>query len=170
MLPKSYIIFKWSVYALATLGFFFLQYLVLDQIEVQGLTPFLYPILPAVLASYEGLRRGSVFGLVLGLVCDLLLVTPFYGFFTVTFTLIALFAGLIGENLLSPGFLCGLSVSGMALLLNSAMRILTELIDGSGHALLLMQIALGETLLSLPALLLVLPLYRWIHKRCAADY
>ena len=170
MLPKSYLIFKWSVYALATLGLFFLQYLILNQISAQGITPFLYPILPAVLASYEGLRRGSVFGLVLGLVCDLLLTPPFYGFFTITFTLIALLAGLIGENLLSPGFFCGLSVSRMALLLNGALRILLELLGGSGHTLLLIQIALGETLLSLPALVLILPLYRWIHKRCAADY
>ena len=66
MLPKSYIVFKWTVYGLATIALFAFQYLVLDQITVWGLTPFLYPMLPAVAASYEGLRRGSGFALVLG--------------------------------------------------------------------------------------------------------
>ena len=71
MMPKSYLVFKWTVYSLATLGLFALQYLVLSHIQVLGLSPFLYPILPAVAASYEGLRRGSVFALVVGVVCDL---------------------------------------------------------------------------------------------------
>ena len=51
MLPKSYIVFKWTVYGLATIALFAFQYLVLDQITVWGLTPFLYPMLPAVAAS-----------------------------------------------------------------------------------------------------------------------
>lgn len=170
MLPKSYVIFKWSVFALATLLLFFLQYLVLNQISLQSVTPFIYPMLPAVLASYEGLRRGSVFGLVLGLICDLLLPAPFYGFFTITFTLIALFAGLIGENLLSPGFLCSLSVSGMAMLLTGALRIVIALLSGDADVSLLLQLLGGETLLSLPALVVISPLYRVIHRRCAVDY
>ena len=82
MQPKSYTVFKWAVYALATLLFFALQGLVLDHVRVWGLTPFLYPILPAVEAMYEGPRRGPVFGLCLGVVCDLLLPAPFSGFFT----------------------------------------------------------------------------------------
>ena len=48
--PKSYLIFKWIVYALATLLMLAFQSLVLSQIRVMGLTPFLYPVLPAVAA------------------------------------------------------------------------------------------------------------------------
>ena len=76
MMPKSYLVFKWTVYSLATLLLFALQYLVLDHIQVWGLTPFLYPMLPAVAASFEGLRRGSTFALAVGVVCDLLLPGP----------------------------------------------------------------------------------------------
>ena len=65
-MPKSYIFRKWAVYGLGTLALFALQYLVLNHIEVWGVRPFLYPMLPAVVSSYEGLRRGSVFSLVLG--------------------------------------------------------------------------------------------------------
>lgn len=170
MLPKSYIVFKWTVYGLATIALFAFQYLVLDQITVWGLTPFLYPMLPAVSASYEGLRRGSVFALVLGVVCDLLVVGPFDGFYTLAFTLAGVIAALIGENLLSPGFLCALVVSVLSLLLTAGLRILFAWLSGGEDFLLMGEIALGETLLTLPAVVVVFPLYRWVHKRCTVEY
>jgi len=169
-LPKSYIVRKWAVFALGTLALFALQYLLLDRVALWGLRPFLYPMLPAVLSSYEGMRRGSVFSLALGVVCDLLLVGPFDGFFTLIFTVIGVGSGLIGEHLLPPGWLCGLSVSAMALLLTGLCRILVQLFRGGEHLLLMGRIAVVEALLSLPALLVVLPLYRLIHRRCAVDY
>lgn len=170
MLPKSYLILKWTVYTLATFLLSCLQYLVLGRVRVLGLTPFLYPVLPAVVASYEGPRRGAVFALVLGLICDQLVIGPFEGFYTLVFTFLALLSALIAENLLSPGFLCALTVSAMAMLLTNAGRILAELLKGNTHLILMGRIAAGETLITLPALLVVLPLYRLIHLRCAADY
>ena len=98
MQPKSYTVFKWAVYALATLLFFALQGLVLDHVRVWGLTPFLYPILPAVEAMYEGPRRGPVFALVMGLFCDILIWGPFEGFYALSFTIIALISAVIGEK------------------------------------------------------------------------
>ncbi len=170
MLPKSYLIAKWSVYALATLALFALQRLLLNQLRLWGVTPFLYPMLPAVLASYEGLRRGGVFSLALGVVCDLLLPGPFMGYFTIIFTLVGLLAGLIGEKLLSPGPLCGLGVAAMGLLVTGFGRVAVQLLTGGGYPGLMARVALLETLVSLPALIAVLPLYSVIHRRCAADY
>ena len=170
MLPKSYLVFKWLVYAAATLLLFALQSLVLNHVHVLGLTPFLYPMLPAVAAMYEGRRRGPVFALVLGVVCDTMLHGPFPGFFTIVFPLIALFAAVVGENFLSPGFFCGLFVSAAALLGTGGMRILVQILSGGGYLTLMARITAGETLLTLPALLAVMPLYRAIHRRCASDY
>ena len=170
MMPKSYLVFKWTVYSLATLALFALQYLVLDNIQVLGLTPFLYPVLPAVAASYEGLRRGSVFALAVGLVCDLLLPGPFEGLYATAFTLAALNAALIAENLLSPGFLCGLAVSAVSLGITAGMRLAVQFLSGDGYLGLMSRMALGETLITLPAILVVVPVYRLIHDRCASDY
>lgn len=170
MMPKSYLVFKWTVYSLATLALFALQYLVLDNIQVLGLTPFLYPVLPAVAASYEGLRRGSVFALAVGLVCDLLLPGPFEGFFAIAFTLAALIAALIAENLLSPGFLCGLAVSAVSLAVTAGMRLAVQFLSGGGYLGLMSRMTLVETLITLPAILVVVPVYRLIHDRCASDY
>lgn len=170
MLPKSYIIAKWTAYSLATLLLFALQHLILNHIEILGATPFLYPMLPALVASYEGLRRGCVFSLVLGVVCDLLIVGPFDGFFTVIFTLIGIFAALIGENVFSPGWLCGVVVSLMGLGMTVAARLLLFLLTGELRLLLMGQIALLECAVTLPALLIALPVYRWVHRRCAVEY
>ena len=170
MLPKSYLAFKWAVYGLATLLLFAVQSLVLNNIRVFRLTPFLYPMLPAIAAMYEGSRRGPVFALVLGVVCDLLLFTPSPGFYTVVFPLVALFSAIIAENFFAPGVLCGLFVSAGGLLLTGAFRVLAQILSGGGHLALMAQTALGETLLTMPALLVVLPVYRVVHRRCAVDY
>ena len=170
MQPKSYLIFKWIVYGLATFLMLALQSLVLSQIQIAGLTPFLYPVLPAVAAMYEGRRRGPIYALVVGVVCGLLLPEPFPGFFGVAFTLAAVLAARFAESLLAPGFLCGVLVSAMSLLITGAMRILVQILTGGGYLELMARIALGEALLTLPAVVVVLPLYRVIHRRCAVDY
>jgi hypothetical protein len=170
MLPKSYLIYKWTVYALVTALFLAVQNAALTHIQVWGLMPFLYPALPAVVSSYEGLRRGATFSLCLGVVCDLLFWGPFYGFYTISFTLIALFAALIADNLLSPGFLCSLVVSAMALALTGGFRLLLAFLSGSPYLALMAQMVLGEAILTLPWLILVHPVYRLIHIRCASEY
>ncbi len=170
MLPKSYLAFKWAVYGLATLLLFTMQSLVLNNIHVYHLTPFLYPMLPAIAAMYEGSRRGPVFALVLGVVCDLLLPSPSQGFYTVVFPVIALFSSMVAENFFAPGVLCGLFVSAGGLLLTGAFRIVEQILSGGGHLALMAETALWETLLTLPALLVVLPVYRMVHRRCAVDY
>ena len=132
MMPKSYLVFKWTVYSLATLALFALQYLVLDNIQVLGLTPFLYPVLPAVAASYEGLRRGSVFALAVGLVCDLLLPGPIPCFYTLVFPAAALCAALISRSLLPAGLLCAAAAALPAFLLTDLFHCL--LLWGRGQA------------------------------------
>lgn len=169
MLPKSYVVFKWTVYALASLLLFVLQAL-LSRFQVMGVTPFLYPILPAAAAMYEGSRRGPVFALALGAVCDLLLPGPFQGFFAIAFTLIAIFSAFLAENFIEPGFLCALIVSAGGLLLTGALRMLVQILSGGEYLGLMGRITLQETLVTLPAAAVVFPLYRVIHRRCASDY
>ena len=37
-----------------------------SNIRILGLTPFLYPMLPAAVAMFEGTRRGAVVALIFG--------------------------------------------------------------------------------------------------------
>ena len=170
MLVRNEVIFKWFLYALAAVLCLFVQTALLQRIHVWGVIPFLYPLLPAIVAMYEGRRRGPVFALALGVVCDAMLHGPLQGFFTILFPAVALFAAVMGENFLSPGFFCCLFVSAAALLATGGMRILVQILSGGGYLALMARITVGETLLTLPAMLVVMPLYRTIHRRCASDY
>ena len=170
-MPKSYVAFKWAVYAFATLLLFAMQSLVLNHIRVWGVTPFFYPMLPALAAMYEGQKKGSIFALFLGIVCDLLLYGPFEGFFTILFVLIALFSSAVAGNLRSTGFVSGVFIAALALALTALVRVGLQILTGGIHAhiRLVAWTAGMEALLSLPAVLAALPLYRAVHKRCTVD-
>lgn len=170
MLPKSYVVFKWIVYAAATLLLCALQSMVFNHIHILGLTPFLYPVLPAMVAMFEGARPGAVFAFFFGLACDLLVPAPFRGFFILIFPAAAVVSAGVAERLLSRGFLCGVIVSSLGLLLTDCLRFLVQILVGGKYLGLMAQIALGEAVLTLPAVLIVLPVYRMIYRRCAADY
>lgn len=170
MLPKSYVVFKWVVYAIATLLLCAMQSVALDHVRVLGLTPFLYPVLPALVAMFEGPRRGAVFGLAFGLACGLLAPEPFPGFFTVVFPAAAVVSAWVAERLLSRGFLCALIVASLALLLTGGGRMFVQILSGGQYLGSMARIVVGEGLLTLPALVVALPLYRAVYRRCAADY
>lgn len=169
-MPKSYVAFKWAVYAFATLLLFGLQSVVLNHIRVWGVTPFFYPMLPALAAMYEGQKRGTIFALFLGIVCDLLLYGPFEGFFTIAFVILALLSAMVAENLRSTGFLGGLFIAALALLLTGVMRVGLRVLTGGAYIRETAWTAMVEAVISLPAVVVVLPVYRAIHKRCAVDY
>lgn len=95
---------------------------------------------------------------------------PFRGFFAIIFPVIAALSGGIAGRLQSRGFLCALIVSSLGLLITGAFRMLVQILSGGRYLGLMARITLGETLLTLPALLIVLPLYRMIFRRCEADY
>lgn len=171
MLPKSYLIAKWSVYTLATLSLAAFQHIILNHIPILGVTAFLYPILPALVSSYEGVERGSKFSLAVGVICDILIYGSFDGFYAMTFTIIGILSAQIGKNLLSPdGWLCGFTVSGLGMILVNIFRLAVYFLSGKLQPLLMGQIALIETVITLPVILIALPLYRWIHRHCAVDY
>ena len=169
MLPKNYLAFKWVIYAFATFFLCFLQSIA-GSFRVLGLTPFLYPVLPAVAAMFEGTKQGGIFAVCFGFLCDLLLPAPFEGFFAIAFAIGAMLAGAVAERLTSRGLGCALVVSSLGLLVTCAMRLFVQILLGGQHLLLMAQISLGETLLTLPAIVVVFPVYRAIAVRCAADY
>ncbi len=170
MQPRSYLIFKWVLYTAAVFVLSCLQYLVFNRVRIMGTTPFLYPALAALVPMFEGKRQGPVFSLLLGLVCDLLLPGPFPGFFCIDFTLVALLSAAVGEGLIAPGFFAGIVVSAMGLILTGVLRVLLHVLSGGGFAALMCQTALYETILTLPAAAVAMPVLRAIHSRCAVEY
>ena len=169
-MPKRYLVFRWCIYALATLVLSFFQLLVADHVSLYGITPFLAPMLVGVVSSYEGSRAGPIFALVFGVLCDLGGATPVMGFFTLLFPLAALTASFLAENLFSPGFPCSLVSSFFCYLIVAGGRIILFLIDGETGVWDMWYLALREFLVSLPLLAVVFPLFRWVHRRTTFDY
>ena len=117
MLARNETIFKWALYAGATAVFFLLQGGVLQRISLWGVIPFVFPILVAVVGMYEGPLPGSVYGLTVGVLCDLLLPAFIPCFYTLVFPAVGLCAALVSQNLLPAGFLCAAVTSIIAIFL-----------------------------------------------------
>ena len=117
MLARNETIFKWALYAGATAVFFLLQGGVFQRISLWGVIPFVFPILTAVVGMYEGPLPGSIYGLTVGVLCDLLLPAPIPCFYTLVFPVAGLCAALISQSLLPAGFLCAAVTSIIAFFL-----------------------------------------------------
>ena len=114
MLARNEIIFKWLLYALAAVLCIWVQTALLQRITIWGVIPFLYPLLATIPATYEGPLAGSVFALIVGVICDSLLPGAFPCLYTLVFPLAGLCAGLLSHSLLPAGFICSLSAAAAA--------------------------------------------------------
>ena len=169
MQPRQYIIFKWCVYSVATLLLCLVQICGLQYLRLLGVVPFLYPVLSAMVATFEGRSGGIFFAAGLGALCDVALHPPFVGFFTAVFAAAALLTALIAEYLLAPGFLCSLMAVNITFLLLDMGRMLVYAAGGQG-LITVLSVAVREFLVTLLFLPLVFPVYRWIYKRVSEDY
>lgn len=75
MLARSATIFKWTLYTLAGLVWVVVQAAFLQRVTIWGVIPFLYPLIAALPATFEGPAAGTVYALACGVFCDLLLLS-----------------------------------------------------------------------------------------------
>lgn len=169
-MPKSYIVFKWVVYTAATLLLLLLNTFLLSQLRIWGVTPLMIPMFVGVVASFEGSKASPFFALVFGLLWDLATPAGVPGFFTFTCTLSGLVAALLAENLFSPGLLCSFVTTTVCYFLTALGRLLCLLTEGTGALTAAVSVAAREYLVSLPWLLVVFFVYRWVHRRTTVDY
>ena len=108
MLARSATIIKWVLYALAGLACTVVQAAVLQRFTLWGVIPFLYPLIAALPATFEGPAAGTVYALAAGVLCDLLLPSPIPCFYTLIFPLVGLSARVSSRQGISapPRHLC----------------------------------------------------------------
>ena len=169
MIARNETIFKWSLYAAATALCLLVQGGLLQRLVLWGVIPFLYPLLAAIPATYEGPLAGTVFSLALGLVCDLLLPGPVPCLYTLVFPLVGLCAGLLSQSWLPAGFLCSLVSAAAAFLLTDGFRCLLLWMRGSAAwragALLMVR----EFCVAAPIVIPLTLLYRAVFRRTQLD-
>lgn len=164
MLTRRDLAVRWFAYGLATLLLCLGHTLVLRNVRIWGVMPFLPPLLAAVVGSMEDSVEATVYALALGLCCDLTLAAPLPCLYTLTLPLAALLSALVAKSVLQPGFLCALLVSAGAFLLVDGTAALSMLAGGAALPAVL-SLALRETAVSLPLLLPCYPVLRWVHGR-----
>ena len=86
------------------------------------------------------------------------------------FTLSALISSLLAENLFSPGLLCSFVSTLICYTLTALGRMFLLFTAGETGLGLMCSLALRELLLSLPLLLLVFPLGRWVYQKTTIEY
>ena len=168
MLARNETIFKWVLYAAATVLCLAVQEAFLQRFTLWGVIPFIYPLLAAIPATYEGTVPGTVFALAVGVVCDLILPAPLPCFYTLVFPAVGLCAALLAQSWLPAGFLCSLVVSAAAFLFTDLFAALLLWLEGRsawGAAFFLMLREFCVTIpLSIPATLLYRAVFRRVHR------
>ncbi len=164
MKTRSEIIFQWSVYSAVSLLVLLVQKLLLPQLQLFGVSLFLPPMIAAMLSAFEPGAEGMLFSLFFGVLCDWALIGPVPCFYTVTFVLAAILAGLISGRMLSGQLLCSITVSAAAYLTGTLLRWVLMASDGVG---LLTVLLYGgkELLLALPFVVPLHFLYAFFYHR-----
>lgn len=165
MLARNALLFKWSVYLGTMLLAVLLQTLVLEHLIIAGVFPFIYPALVAVMATYEAPLEASVYGLILGVLCDILLHAPISCLYTLLFPTTAFLCTIISKNLLKAGFLCSGVCTILSFFLSGVLYCLIFTAQGQDPWVLGMAITAQELALSF---VLIVPLtlaFRFIQAQ-----
>lgn len=169
MIARNETIFKWLLYAGATALCFLLQEGVLQRLEFWGVIPFLYPLLAAIPATYEGPLAGTIFSLTVGFLCDLLLPGPIPCIHTLVFPLAGLCAGLLSQSWLPAGVLCSLVSAAAAFALTDGFHCLLLWMLGKAAWEAGALVALREFCVTAPLVIPLTLLYRSVYRRTHLD-
>lgn len=169
MIARNETIFKWSLYAAATILCFLIQGSFLQRLEFWGVIPFIYPLLAAIPATFEGPLAGTIFSLCVGLAADLLLPGPVPCLYTIIFPLTGLCAGLLAKSWLPAGFLCSFVSAAAAFLLHGSFRCLILWMRGSAAWEAGALVMVREFCVAVPFVIPLTLLYRAVYRRTQLD-
>ena len=161
MLARSATIFKWTLYTLAGLVWAVVQAAFLQRVTIWDVIPFLYPLIAALPATFEGPAAGTVYALACGVFCDLLLPSSIPCFYTLILPLVGLAAGLLSQSLIPAGYLCSAAAALPAYLLTGIFHCIVLWAQGHPAWGAAMSVTLRELCVSL---LRSLPM-TWLFRR-----
>ena len=169
MLARSATIFKWTLYTLAGLVWVVVQAAFLQRVTIWGVIPFLYPLIAALPATFEGPAAGTVYALACGVFCDLLLPSTIPCFYTLILPLVGLAAGLLSQSLIPAGYLCSAAAALPAYLLTGIFHCIVLWAQGHPAWGAAMSVTLRELCVSLLWSLPMTWLFRRVYLRVHVD-
>jgi membrane protein len=169
LLARSATIFKWTLYTLAGLVWAVVQAAFLQRVTIWGVIPFLYPLIAALPAIFEGPAAGTVYALACGVFCDLLLPSSIPCFYTLILPLVGLAAGLLSQSLIPAGYLCSAAAALPAYLLTGIFHCIVLWAQGHPAWGAAMSVTLRELCVSLLWSLPMTWLFRRVYLRVHVD-
>ena len=169
MLARSATIFKWTLYTLAGLVWGVVEAAFLQRVTIWGVIPFLYPLIAALPATFEGPAAGTVYALACGVFCDLLLPSSIPCFYTLILPLVGLAAGLLSQSLIPAGYLCSAAAALPAYLLTGIFHCIVLWAQGHPAWGAAMSVTLRELCVSLLWSLPMTWLFRRVYLRVHVD-
>lgn len=169
MQARSATIFKWTLYTLAGLVWAVVQAAFLQRVTIWGVIPFLYPLIAALPATFEGPAAGTVYALACGVFCDLLLPSSIPCFYTLILPLVGLAAGLLSQSLIPAGYLCSAAAALPAYLLTGIFHCIVLWAQGHPAWGAAMSVTLRELCVSLLWSLPMTWLFRRVYLRVHVD-
>jgi hypothetical protein len=169
LLARSATIFKWTLYTLAGLVWVVVQAAFLQRVTIWGVIPFLYPLIAALPATFEGPAAGTVYALACGVFCDLLLPSSIPCFYTLILPLVGLAAGLLSQSLIPAGYLCSAAAALPAYLLTGIFHCIVLWAQGHPAWGAAMSVTLRELCVSLLWSLPMTWLFRRVYLRVHVD-
>lgn len=169
MLARSATIFKWTLYTLAGLVWAVVQAAFLQRVTIWGVIPFLYPLIAALPATFEGPAAGTAYALACGVFCDLLLPSSIPCFYTLILPLVGLAAGLLSQSLIPAGYLCSAAAALPAYLLTGIFHCIVLWAQGHPAWGAAMSVTLRELCASLLWSLPMTCLFRRVYLRVHVD-
>ena len=169
MLARSATIFKWTLYTLAGLVWAVVQAAFLQRVTIWGVIPFLYPLIAALPATFEGPAAGTVYALACGVFCDLLLPSSIPCFYTLILPLVGLAAGLLSQSLIPAVYLCSAAAALPAYLLTGIFHCIVLWAQGHPAWGAAMSVTLRELCASLLWSLPMTWLFRRVYLRVHVD-
>ena len=159
--------YKWSIYALGLLPIWILDAYLLGRYPIMGVKPMLLMLAVVTVAVLEGALAGAGFGLAVGLLWAL--GYPSSPGIIILLVLTGMAVGIIAQYALTQGFLGCLLCSAAALTVYACFHILWGLFSQLAPFSALMEVALKESLLTLPWTPLVYLIFRTIFRRVGLD-
>ena len=165
MLTNRALLTKWGLYALGFLLLVLVQQLVLDHLPaLLGETPFLMPMLVAVVAALEGPTGGTIFGIAVGFLSDLAGGGVFSGVYTLSFFCVALAVAVISKYWVMRNVFGSLIYALLAFAVIDAVQILFLLAFRGAHIAVALELAGREIAASILFVIPIFFLYNFLHR------
>ncbi len=166
-MTRQALFLKWTEYTLAFLLVFIVETVVLRRLPVFGAVPVLAPLCVVAVAVFESPLAGTVFGLMVGILCQAAYYRVF-GSAVILCTAVGFFSGLVTQYALNRSLAGSLICSAGALVLLDGVR--GAFFLGRGEGLLpILRVAAPEFFYSMLFVAPIYLLFRQVYRRVGGN-